>query len=117
MLAILSGSCQMRVQFHDFFLVRKFAAGRLALVGCLLRSGIIEYPSQLHQRIDVMSDICLHYLLGRMDQSFNQVELDITAHCNFGNATDSWPSPGRAGPGFRPLWRSTVSAAPFTHKF
>jgi hypothetical protein len=46
------------------------------------------YPPQLHQHIDVMADICLHLLLTRMDKSFNQVELDITAHCDNGIACD-----------------------------
>ena len=52
------------------------------------KTGIIEYPTQLHQHIDLLSDICLHYLLTRMDKSINQVELDITAHCNSGMACD-----------------------------
>jgi len=76
------------LQFHDFFLARKFAAGRLVLVGCLLRCNIILYPTQLHQHIDLMADICLHILLTRMDKSFHQVDLDITAHCNSGADCD-----------------------------
>jgi hypothetical protein len=64
---------QTLLHFHAYFLVRKFAAGRLVLVGCLLRHSLILYPPQLHQHIDVMADICLHLLLTRMDKSFNQV--------------------------------------------
>jgi hypothetical protein len=74
------------IRCHDYFLAKKFSAGRLVVLDQMLQHNIVRYPAGLHQRIDMHGSIHMPTLLACMDKSVCCLAKHVTTQCSAGQA-------------------------------